>query len=137
MKLSGCCLIALGLLVSSGCGKSGGPETAAVSGTVSLDGQPIAEGDITFAAADGLSPPFAGKIIEGKYSFACTLGKKRVEITAYRDIPGKYSEDNPGEKTLAREQYIPDSANKQSTLQADVSRDGSNSFDFNLLSAPK
>ncbi len=132
MKQASFFLAALLTLTAVGCGGKSGPATAEVTGEITFDGQPVAEGDITFLPADGQGHPYAGKIVAGKYSLKCEPGKKRVEITAFRPVPGKFNEDNPGEKTPVIEQYIPPEYNAQSKLEADVSASGPNAFPFEL-----
>lgn len=122
------CLLLAILPVLSGCGDSSG--TVPVTGKVTLDGEPITEGDILFRATDG-SPSHAGKIQDGIYSAEVSPGEKQVEITAYRDVPGKFREDNPGERTPVREMYIPQQYNRASTLKIEVTP-GSQTENFEL-----
>lgn len=124
--LIACLLLTLVPLVS-GCGSDSG--TVPVTGKVTLDGTPLAEGDIIFRATDG-TPSHAGKIQNGAYSADVSPGEKQVEITAYRDVPGKFREDNPGERTPVREMYIPEQYNRKSTLKIEVSRGGEENFEL-------
>jgi hypothetical protein len=128
------CLLPILLLFSSGCGDSG-PVTVPVTGQVIFDGEPISEGEILFRATDG-TRSYAGKIKDGTYSVEVSPGAKRVEITAYRDVPGKFREDNPGERTPVREMYIPERYNSATTLTIEVSPDGQEE-NFELTSAKK
>lgn len=125
--LSGC-LVLCGL---TGCGAKG-PATCPVSGTITFDGQPVRVGQIIFRPVDDQSASSAGQIREGKFSFASLPGKKRVEILATREIPGRFDESNPGEKTPLQEMYIPAKYNRQTELTAEVVVDGANQFDFAL-----
>lgn len=118
-------------MLFAGCGPQG-PKTYTVSGTVTFDGQPVAEGEIAFRDAAGQERGYGGKITAGKYSFESTPGSKTVEITAMREIPGKMVEDNPGEKTPAMEMYIPAKYNSETTLTAEVSDSGENVLNFDL-----
>jgi len=127
-------MAAFGLVVAVGCGASG-PKTVEVSGTVTFDGEPVSEGDIIFKSADSSSGGSAGKIKDGKFAFPSLLGAKKVEITAMRDVLGKFDESNPGEKVQMRESYIPITYNTNTTLTADVT-DSNTTFDFNLKSSP-
>lgn len=124
--LIACLLLTLVPLVS-GCGSDSG--TVPVTGKVTLDGVPLAEGDIIFRATDG-TPSHAGKIQNGAYSADVSPGEKQVEITAYREVPGKFREDNPGERTPVREMYIPEQYNRKSTLKIEVSRGGEENFEL-------
>jgi hypothetical protein len=115
-----------------GCAPSG-PPMHTVTGTVTFDGQPVAVGDITFRDAAGQTRSYAGKIVNGAYSFESSPGSKIVEITAMREVPGKVDTSNPGEEVPLREQYIPASYNTETTLTADISAD-SKTADFSLTS---
>ena len=112
-----------------GCGPTG-PETQPVTGTVTFDGEPVADGAITFRDAAGQSKSYGGAITNGKYEFESSPGSKKVEISAMRDVPGKMDTSNPGVEVPLREQYIPKQYNEESTLTAEVS--GSDPIDFAL-----
>src|SRR5581483_39375 len=71
--------VAIGIV---GCGKSGAPSYANVSGAVTYNGKPIEKGQITFAR-DG-RPPTQADIVDGKYTGQAMVGSNRVSITAYR-----------------------------------------------------
>ena len=49
-----------------GCGETGPPQ-AVVTGTVSLDGEPLETGEILFIDHDGTQAPDATSIENGKY----------------------------------------------------------------------
>ena len=103
------------------------PETVEVSGTVTWEGAPIANGDIVFASIDPHIPAAAGKIADGAFTFRCKPGKKRVEIRSYRLSGKKTPQGRP-----IGEMYIPKRYNDKSELTADVTLDGENKFDFAL-----
>jgi hypothetical protein len=68
-----------------------GPNTGHVSGTVTIDGQPLEKGVIVFVPADSDGEPARGDVLSGKYRLRMTPGKKKVQISApgvVRD--GKY-----------------------------------------------
>jgi hypothetical protein len=107
-----------------------GPRTYPVSGTVTLDGQPLAEGDILFLPLDPALGPDAGQIRDGKFTFQAKAGPKRVAIRASRPsrIPTAM-----GETTIWKN-YLPSRYNSQTTLQAEVSPQGNNDFTYHLQS---
>jgi hypothetical protein len=115
----------------AGCAdSSNGPRLYGVTGEVTYDGQPIEKGAIKFTnSGDGRA--YTGEINNGRYELKCEPGKAKVEITASRVIPGKFTEANPGEKEPAREMYIPAKYNAKTTLEADV-EDKSNEIPFHL-----
>ncbi|QDV49262.1 hypothetical protein [Gimesia fumaroli] len=138
MKTLSFCLILMctaGMLVGCG-GASDAPVTYPVSGNVTLDGEPLAEGNIIFRDAAGKAASAAGKIENGEFSFEAVAGKKAVVITATREVPGKTAVGGaPDEPPVpAIEQYIPDTYNEKTTLEAGVSDSGANEFTFDLKS---
>ena len=116
-------LVALGLL--NGCGRSGsGLEKVVVTGTVTLDTQPIANGEIRFHPIDGTQGPVSGAPIrDGKYiaqgKGGVPFGTHRVVITGFR--PGRNAAANPEGGPV--EQYVPAKFNDQSILTAEVTAD--------------
>ncbi len=139
-------LLLCGLIVSGvnmGCG-SNGPQRAAVSGTVTVDGATLEEGVISFLPMGETKGPTSGaRIIGGKYTIPAVsgpvLGMHRVEITARRKarqtLPiGKASSDAGTESSASEEtlnQFIPPNYNSKSTLTFDV-KAGKNEFDIPL-----
>lgn len=138
MKAFSFCLILTciaGILTGCG-GASDAPVTYPVSGKVTLDGEPLAEGNIIFRDAADKVASAAGKIENGEFSFEAVAGKKAVVITATREVPGKTvvggAPDEP--PVPAIEQYLPPTYNEKTTLEADVSASGANEFTFELKS---
>lgn len=120
-----------------GCGGgSTGPATFPVSGKVTFDGAPLAEGQIIFRDADGKVASGAGKIENGEFAFEAIAGKKEVVITATKEIPGKtVAGGAPDEPPVpAMEQFLPEKYNEKTTLEANVSDSGSNEYSFDLTS---
>jgi hypothetical protein len=99
-----------------------------VAGRVTWNGEPLPEGNIIFAAADGAPVEDHGRIVAGEYRFRVKPGKKRVRIYASRDT-GKL---DPVMRQAERVQYLPERYNAQSTLEIDVTLPGPNSWDFPL-----
>lgn len=124
---SGFLIAALATLLITGC--SSEPRLYPVSGAISLDGQPVADGDIMFVSLDGVRGPDPGKIKDGNYALKTTEGKKRVEISASKIRPGG-ARGGGGEPVP--EEYIPNRYNMESKLNADVQPNNKNRFDFAL-----
>jgi len=123
----------MGFLV--GCGQSPtGPKLEKVTGKVTFKGEPVKEGDISVIPIGPGGSSAGGKIVDGQFQLEVTAGKKKVEITAMRDVPGKFREDNPGEKMQVREQFIPAKYNAKSELELEVKSDASNEKTFDLSS---
>ncbi|MFM1995695.1 MAG: hypothetical protein RLZZ111_82 [Planctomycetota bacterium] len=78
-------MLALGVLVSAGCGRSG-PAVAFVEGTVLLDGQPVAEATVGFSPLAGGLPAVGMTDGDGRFRLSST-GGGRPEAGA---VPGEY-----------------------------------------------
>ena len=74
-------LLCAGCLLLTGCSGKG-VQTGTVSGTVTLDGQPLADGTINFNSLDGNTPTSGGKITNGSFSVAVPRGLQKVMISS-------------------------------------------------------
>jgi len=120
-------LAAAALVLAAGCSCSGRPPLGSVSGTVTLDGQPLANALVMFTPEG-----------PGRTSLGTTDAEGKYTLAYLRDIVGA----NPGRHyvriTTATEQnggreILPSKYHAQSTLSADVVA-GSNTIDFSLMS---
>lgn len=116
------------LVCAAGCG----PRTAEVSGAVTVDGAPLAEGQIIFEAVDGLTTPAAGPIRDGKYSVAVLPGAKKVRVTASRPT----RKVDPVLGAAARESAVAAEYNERTVLSADVKPGANAGVDFAVKGAP-
>lgn len=81
-----------------GCGPKG-PKKVAVSGTITVDGEPIDVGAVKFDAVDGQGMSDGCKIKDGKFECEMTTGEKKVTVTAASKVVGQFEPDpvlNPG-----------------------------------------
>ncbi|NQT15322.1 MAG: hypothetical protein HQ582_21375 [Planctomycetes bacterium] len=114
----------------------GGPELGTVTGTVTLDGKPLAEAQVTFQPKDG------------SYSVGTTDSAGRYELEYTRDKPGAIvgshivriktqttSTDESGNE-IQVPQRVPEKYNYRSMLLRQV-EPGENRFDFKLESEPE
>ena len=121
-----------------GCGAGApGPERASVSGTVTVDGTPLANGSVRFVPIEGTTGPVAGATVEnGKYSVAHAngpvVGTNRVEIEGVR-LTGKKVPGPMGRLIDENVAAVPAQYNTQSTLVRQV-KPGKNVFDFPVTS---
>ena len=106
------------------------PQPLPVTGTVTMGGKPLASGRIAFRGKD--QPPIGGEIVNGKYECRAWPGPTVVEVRAYRSV--KRAQHVPGMSDTEEINYIPARYNDESTLHAEVSPDGTNSFNFELSS---
>lgn len=131
--------LALLATILCGCGKTAGLDKVVVSGTVTLDGQPISNGEIRFVPAPGTVGPISGgPIKDGAYvakgKGGVPLGEHTVEIKAYRPMtkgPGQSASANP--EGGPAEQYLDKRYNEQTTLKATIAAD-TETQDFQLTS---
>lgn len=118
----------LALLVVAGCGPTG-PARSMVTGTVTLDGQPVEQGQILFMPSDGQGVSDALPIAAGKFEGEVAPGSKRVEITATKEIPPAEAGGMPDYVSIIPKEY-----NTETTLTADVENGGA-PLAFDLKSA--
>jgi len=118
----------IGLLLM-GCDR--GPPKGTVKGTVTLDGQPVDGGVITFVPADGNSQPEAVSITAGAYTVTMPVGDKRVEIYWAPSSGNAADTATQGREQIV--QRIPTKYNSQSTLTHTVVK-GEATKDFSLTS---
>lgn len=116
--------------------------TVTVKGSVSLDGKPVSSGQIIFNDVAGNEKAYAGVIKDGAFSFPSTVGQKKVSISSPQEIAGSsiivggtpgdpVSAENPAPDIL---ESIPPQYNESTTLTADVTSSGDNTFPFELMS---
>jgi hypothetical protein len=128
----------------SGC-SSGGDELPreAVSGTVTLDGQPMAKGTIRFSPASQGNQSAAveggGMIESGAFSIPRDRGliPGSYQVAIYAGGAGASSKGAQGPATggpAPKKESIPAKYNSKSTLNAVVKKGDANTFKFDLTS---
>jgi len=110
-------------------GGSEQPKTYPVSGTVTLDGKPIAEGRIAFRGKD--HPATGGVISNGKFECQSHPGPMTVEIRAFKSV--KRQTPVAGMSDTEEVNYIPVEYNSESKLKADIAT-GPTVVDFAITS---
>ncbi|MCA9114072.1 MAG: hypothetical protein KDA79_03240 [Planctomycetaceae bacterium] len=126
------CLPVLQASLMTGCRQEqaapGDPVTP-VTGMVTLDGNPLAEGRIAFIEED--SEPrreYIAMIENGRFEATAPPGTRRVEIRAYQ------KPENPTEEAGTYPQILPARYNENSELSAELKDSGPNSLTFKLTS---
>jgi hypothetical protein len=77
-------LVTAAIGLQSGCSSS---SLATVSGQVTYDGQPVADGFITFTPADGKGAEAGGQIVNGKYELTRVQpGPKVVKVIGVKKV---------------------------------------------------
>ncbi len=110
------CLCGL-ILAIGGCQQTDSKfERFPVSGTVSLDGEPIKAGRIMFIDPQMTLDPDPAEIVDGAYKLMATAGHRRVEVNVSREVPGKKTPlGSPVYKEVVDPKY-----NLNSTLEAEI-----------------
>jgi hypothetical protein len=130
-------IVALVVAGAAGCG--GGPDRLGVAGQVTLDGQPLPDGEIVFRpTATTQGPSVAGSIENGAYDIADergpVAGSYAVTITAERKTGRKIKADILGNATTDQyEQYLPARYNDKTELTAEIA-ESRDDLDFELTS---
>lgn len=88
---------ALFLVSMMGCG---GPTEGTVSGTVTLDGEPLKDGIIRFEPTDGKSNPVDAPVSNGKYLVRLVPGTAKVVIRANKVVGKTKMYDTPDSPTV-------------------------------------
>jgi len=119
-RIVSCCMVMaiFGLVFTVGCGDSG-PVRCDVTGTVTLDGEPLETGEILFLPADGQGPSDTCQIVAGAFEGEVTPGSKKVEISSTKEIPATETGGMPDYISLVPAKY-----NTATTLTAEVTEGG-------------
>lgn len=130
------------LTLSCGC-----EPTTSVSGTVTYEGEAVADGWVTFLPADGKGQEAGGKITDGKYRVdEITPGEKIAQIIGVKEVPfvasseemERLSRENPeteaGRDVVHSADTIPPDA--QGNNRAVVVKEGEQSIDLRLTKPP-
>jgi hypothetical protein len=131
-----CGLIAV-LWCATTIGCDQGPQRLTVSGSVRLDGNPLATGSLLMTPV--MKGPVAGcDIKDGQFEMPQDRGpgpgEYRVEITAYRPTGKKVYDSDFNVSTETLVPIIPARYNTESELTATVTLDTENHFKFDLKS---
>lgn len=93
----------LAVVTMAGCG----PKTSTVSGTVTFNGEAVADGSISFFPTDGKGSPAGGLIKDGRYTVTgMAPGEKTVQLSS-PVIAGTRKDDYGNESRIAEELMPP------------------------------
>ncbi len=123
---------ALVLALLTGCG-SGGP--ANVTGTVTLDGQAVPNGAVTFVMTEGGSGREGAVIRDGAFEAKLKPGRYRVELTGQKKVGTRRQKgfDGKEEEVVLTEELFPARYNLKSELHEDI-KSGTNTIKLDLKS---
>ena len=103
------------------------PDRYPVSGTLTLDGQPLYMGWVYFKAEG--TPDDRAEIVDGRYEGLAQAGERRVEIYSTRQI----KVTDGGMESYVEINDVPNAYNVDSELKVTVQPVDRNSFDFELV----
>lgn len=128
--LTSCIALLASMSFLAGCGPSDGMIT--ITGSVTMDGEPVQDGSISLMPINGGS--MGGGLIEnGYYSAKSSPGEMAVQIHAHKMVKKKNPTREEIERGLSEDSVsiIPNEYNRQSKLRITVAPDQRN-FEFNL-----
>ena len=131
--------MAAGLLsVLGGCGDNDPQAKRAISGTVTLDGAPVANGSLSFQPEQPGGTASGAVITNGKYAVprehGLPVGKYKVLIFAPKPGTGQLPPGGmPGDPIPPAEELIPPEYNVNSSQFIEVQVKGPYQFDFKIL----
>ncbi len=125
-----------------GCGSSDGLDRRAISGIVTLDGRPLADGAIHLEPEPNQSSTAVGATIRrGEFAIARDQGpipgSYRVRIYASSGVQSPPAKGQTERTRRPMVEVLSDAYNIQTLLRADVTARGPNRFRFELLSVPR
>ena len=134
-----CCLGLCALLAGCGSSKYSGEERFPLEGNVTLDGQPIDLGSISFIPeGEGKGRASGGVITDGKYAVpeekGANVGTYRVEIHWLKRTGRQLRDPESGEMYDERHEALPEKFHTKSELTAEVPLP-ENRHDFQLKSS--
>ncbi|MDB5385068.1 MAG: hypothetical protein JWM11_714 [Planctomycetaceae bacterium] len=132
--LNGFFISALLATLSLGCGSGNGPPLGTVTGTVTMNGEPVTGVNITFVPKDKGTPSYSGTDENGKYHLMFNHYRAGAELGTHHVLienSEPETDDNGQPDAVRLIVKIPHKYGQHGVLSADV-RPGNNTFDFTL-----
>lgn len=134
-----CCSFVAAVMVALTLGCGGASDSLGrrpISGKVTLAGQPLAQGTISFDPI-GKGTSSGAQITNGEYSIpqASGLPPGQYIVRISSPIGGTEAPEVPGESDQVAKEQIPSEYNSNSKLKVEVTPAGKNTFDFSILQA--
>ncbi|MDR2345857.1 MAG: hypothetical protein LBE18_07295 [Planctomycetaceae bacterium] len=127
------------LICLVGCTNSNPQGRISVSGEVTLNGQPLKDGNVEFASVEGSVPMMmtGAKITDGKFTTTVVNGlipgqTYTVKFSATEEVPGQFDTTPNGDKVPLKKDVIPLKWGSQSTETITCEKGKPATFDFNL-----
>ncbi|EAQ82285.1 hypothetical protein [Blastopirellula marina] len=132
-------LVAAVSLLSIGCSSGTKSNEVKVSGKVTIDGQPIEIGSVSFVSADGATPTGGGNIKDGTYVAFVAPGEKKVLVLGNKLVGKEKLYDTPDSPTRDKyEKVTPPEYNAFELTPLTASISGAqDDLDFELLKKVK
>lgn len=124
-----CLGLAVALLPACGTPERKATPQAAVSGTITLDGKAMPDGEISLSIPG--EPVVVLTVTGGEFAGKAFVGKNRVEVARYKEGP-PLSTDPSGPPT--RVNILPDRFHSATTLTAEVPAAGASGLSFAVTS---
>jgi hypothetical protein len=126
-----CCAAAF-CVALAGCGSGG---KAQVSGTVTVDNEPLANGTIQFYPVDGNGQSAGTGITGGKYEVEASAGKMKVVINGTK-VVGKIKQYDTPDSPYVEDirELLPPKYNTQSELTVELKSGSNPNVNFDLSS---
>ena len=127
-------MVLLTFVAVVGCNREKLPKLARVSGTVTMDSQPVADATIMFEPTmEGVPVNVSRTDSTGKYELYYSRGHKGTPPGEYTVRISTYGQTGDEDKPTIRKETVPAKYNLKTELKADVKR-GANNLDFALQS---
>jgi hypothetical protein len=116
-----CCCLLVSCVLPVGCS---GEKSASVRGKVTLDGEPVAAGNIAFLPTAAGGKKAAAAIEQGAYAIPASEkllpGSYRVEISWHKPTGRKIASADPGMTIDETREAVPAKYNSNSTLTVEI-----------------
>jgi hypothetical protein len=122
-------VLVLILLPLAGCGGGSGEDLHKVTGSVTLDGKSLSDANVEFYPVAEGSSASAVTDENGDYELDFTADEKGAPVGKYTVSISKVEDTPQGDREV-----LPLIYNEETTLEAEVTSDGDNVFNFELKS---
>jgi hypothetical protein len=120
--------------IATGCNSEKLPRLAPVTGSVTMDGQPVPNATVTFDGAKEGEPVSLGRTdATGKYELYYSRNHKGATVGEHAVRVSTHDETGDDDNRQVQKETIPSRYNVKSELKANVKR-GTNKHDFELKS---
>jgi hypothetical protein len=112
-------LAIVAVMLAGGCGAKG-PAKITIHGAVTLDGEPLPEGQVVFIHADPAVGAVGGSIVNGNFTVTTFKGPHTIEVHCMQRRPRPIPPGGRPEDGITEVSIIPPRYNEQTELTFDV-----------------